>query len=85
MRAPREIAGFVRYAIGFARRRWQRDPPMGSDQEDRHPDQDQHDHQQRDFDEPGKPDPAAAMSFEFRIDYRHVRLAFFETAPRSTA
>jgi hypothetical protein len=44
-------------------------------QEERHPAQSDDDHQQRDFDEPGKPDPGSAMPFEFRIDRRHVPLA----------
>jgi hypothetical protein len=40
-------------------------PP--SDQEDRHPGEDDDDHQDRNLDEPGKPDPGAAMPLVFWI------------------
>jgi hypothetical protein len=46
-----------------------------SDQEDRHPGEDYNDYQDRNLDEPGKPDPGTAMPFEFRIYCRHIRLA----------
>jgi hypothetical protein len=49
--------------------------PKRLDQENRHPDQDQHDHQQRNLDKPGEPDPGAAMPFIIRVDHCHVRLA----------
>jgi hypothetical protein len=46
-----------------------------SQQEDRHPSEDDDDHQDRNLDEPGEPDPGTAMPFEFWIYCRHIRLA----------
>jgi hypothetical protein len=55
-----------------------RNQPTGwsaSGEKDRHPDQDENDHQQRDLDKPSKTDPGTAMPFELWIHRRHVRLA----------
>jgi hypothetical protein len=46
-----------------------------SEQEERHPGKGDDDHQDRNLDEPGEPDPATAMPFELWIHYRHFRLA----------
>jgi hypothetical protein len=46
-----------------------------SDQEKRHQDQNDDDGQQRDLDEPGKPDPGPAVPFQFWVNRCHRRLA----------
>src|SRR5205085_3532566 len=69
------------------RRRLSQSPgrQSGSDQEERHQDQNDDDRQQRDFDEPGKPDPGPAMPFEFWVNRRHRRLARGERCARDIA
>src|SRR5215831_17195478 len=59
--------------------------PRRSEQEERHQDQDDDDRQQRDLDEPGKPEPGAAVPFEFWVNRRHHRLVRPEIPTRDIA
>jgi len=48
-------------------------------QKDRHPDKDDHDQDDRVFDEPRKTDPRPTMPLEFGVDRRHAFLVLYTT------